>query len=212
MLILRHYKWGLARGVSMHEIYEDIVQGIIRDGYVVLDGFLEPPLWMGLGDLLTNRWENGEFKEASIGKGTQSNRMESVRSDHIRWINRNDDHPLEEAFLSRITGLVGYLNQTCFTNLKDFEFHYAIYPPGTFYRRHLDQFLRDDARKFSVICYLNRDWGPTDGGELTLFLEDGEKSISPIGGRLVCFESHRIEHEVKKSYRPRMSITGWLRN
>jgi SM-20-related protein len=196
----------------MELLFENLVQGIIRDGYVVLDGFLEEDHWSGLGDLLLTRWKAGEFKEASIGKGTQAIRETAVRNDQIRWLDRNDDHPLESEYLDKVTDLVSYLNRTCFTNLRDFEFHYAIYPEGSFYRRHLDQFLRDDARKFSVICYLNKEWTADQGGQLILYLPDQAMEILPLGGRLVCFESHRIEHEVKASTRPRMSITGWLRN
>lgn len=196
----------------MDQIMEQIVQGIIEDEFVIIDNYLDDWHWQALQAQLTNRWQAGEFKAASIGKGVASSQNESVRSDQIKWIDRNDETQEEQIFLDKIQSLIAYLNTTCFTSLKNFEFHYAIYPPGTFYKKHLDQFSNDDARKFSVICYLNNDWVETDGGQLVLHLENRTAEILPKGGRMVCFQSHRIVHEVKAARRARMSITGWLKN
>jgi SM-20-related protein len=97
------------------------------------------------------------------------------------------------------------------------EFHYAVYPKGTFYVRHLDTFRNDDRRKLSVVCYLNeKDWDPANGGELTLYLpgDSGEKALDiyPFPGRVVIFESQVLEHEVKPVKNgERYSITGWLK-
>ena len=96
------------------------------------------------------------------------------------------------------------------------EFHYALYPKGTFYKRHIDTFQNDDRRKLSFVCYLNEeDWQPENGGELVLYLNENgvetEKVIYPFPGRVVIFESQIIEHEVKPVNTRRMSITGWLK-
>ena len=92
------------------------------------------------------------------------------------------------------------------------EFHYAIYPKGTFYKKHIDTFQNDDRRKLSFVCYLNEDgWLPKNGGELVLYLKEGEKTIYPLPGRVVIFESQIIEHEVKPVNTERLSITGWLK-
>ena len=93
-----------------------------------------------------------------------------------------------------------------------------MYPVGTFYKRHIDTFQNDDRRKLSFVCYLNEDgWLPENGGELTLYLNNSdasetfEKSIYPLPGRVVIFESQIIEHEVKPVNKERLSITGWLK-
>jgi SM-20-related protein len=58
---------------------------------------------------------------------------------------------------------------------------------------------------------LNLEWQENDGGELALYLPEGEKRVLPIGGRLVCFESDKIEHAVLTANRNRLSLTGWLK-
>ena len=119
-------------------------------------------------------------------------------------------------FFSKINNLVGYLNKTCFLGILHKEFHYALYPIGTFYKRHIDTFQNDDRRKLSFVCYLNEDgWLPENGGELVLYLNENgnetEKVIYPFPGRVVIFESQIIEHEVKPVNTERLSITGWLK-
>ena len=107
---------------------------------------------------------------------------------------------------------VQYLNETCYTGITSYEFHYAMYEKGSFYKRHLDRFRNDDRRLFSMITYLNADWQEGDGGELSIFHDDGQtQNISPTNGKSVFFKSDELEHEVLKTIVPRMSITGWLR-
>ncbi len=96
------------------------------------------------------------------------------------------------------------------------EFHYAIYPKGRFYRRHLDTFENDQRRKLSMVLYLNKDWTEENGGELVIYTQENNQekpvSILPKFGRLVIFESSVLEHEVKPVLKgERLSITGWLK-
>jgi SM-20-related protein len=113
-------------------------------------------------------------------------------------------------YLERLKQLVQFMNQSLLLSLKDFEVHLTVYPPGSFYKRHLDQFSRDDHRKLSVICYLNENWNEEQGGQLRMFLPEKVVEFLPLSGRLVCFRSDMIEHEVLSATRPRMSITGWI--
>jgi SM-20-related protein len=69
----------------------------------------------------------------------------------------------------------------------------------------------------SIILYLNDSWKEADGGQLRLYLpqDDGTERVEdvlPIGGRLVVFLSAEVPHEVLPTHKPRLSITGWLRN
>jgi SM-20-related protein len=93
--------------------------------------------------------------------------------------------------------------------LNDYEFHFACYEAGTFYRRHKDVFSNDDSRKISAVLYLNKNWKSGDGGELVIY-EKEEIKAEPKAGALVVFESH-IEHEVLTSHTERISITGWIK-
>jgi SM-20-related protein len=86
----------------------------------------------------------------------------------------------------------------------------TVYPPGSFYKRHLDQFRKDDHRKLSVICYLNEDWHEEHGGQLRMYLPEETVDFLPLAGRLVCFRSDQIEHEVIAGTRERRSLTGWM--
>ena len=47
------------------------------------------------------------------------------------------------------------LNRGLFLGLEDFECHFALYPPGAFYRKHVDRFRDDDRRMVSAVIYLN---------------------------------------------------------
>ncbi|AKD53631.1 2OG-Fe(II) oxygenase [Spirosoma radiotolerans] len=196
--------------------FETIINGILTDGYGVADNFITPDEVAALADQLHQRLSAGKFKAAGTGN-EQVSVENAVRGDEIMWLDDATATPVEKAFLLRISEFVSYINQTCYLGLRDVEFHYARYPTGTFYKRHLDQFRNDSRRKLSVICYLNTDWQEEDGGQLALYLPgavvDPERQIiiSPIGGRLVCFESSLLPHEVLPAIHERLSITGWLK-
>ena len=68
--------------------------------------------------------------------------------------------------------------------------------------------------------YLNPNWAPGDGGELTLYHSDqnhhGEQSqsmltVTPSMGTLVAFLSEEFPHEVLPAKRDRYAIAGWFR-
>jgi SM-20-related protein len=67
-----------------------------------------------------------------------------------------------------------------------------------------------------VVYYLNIDWIPADGGNLLIYSTENnvEKTITiaPLAGRLVCFESEKLDHEVTEAFAERYSVTGWLLN
>jgi SM-20-related protein len=200
----------------MDPLFEPIIDGILTNGYGVADDFLTPAEVEALARQLRERRASGQFRAAGIGN-QQVTVENAIRGDEILWIDETTLINAEQAFLQRIGAFVDYVNQTCYLGLREYEFHYALYPPSTFYKRHLDQFRSDSRRKLSVICYLNTDWKETDGGQLAVYLP-GTKgateqsiTIQPVGGRLVCFESGRLEHEVLPANRERLSVTGWLK-
>lgn len=196
-------------------LFEPIVDGILADGYGVADAFLTADEAAALAYQVRERRARGQFRAAGVGTG-QVTIEKTIRGDEILWLDAAQATPEERRFLQRIEAFMAYLNQTCYLGLRDAEFHYALYPPGTFYKRHLDQFRHDSRRKLSVICYLNAGWQPTDGGQLALYLPqpDGtetQRVVAPTAGRLICFESGRLEHEVLPATRERLSLTGWLK-
>jgi SM-20-related protein len=188
--------------------YETIADSLAEKGYACIDNFLSIQDVQSI--LLSDEFKNGllHFKKAAIGREKQIN--ESIRGDYIQWIDRLTVSPEINKFLQKIQELMEFLNRSLFLSLKDYEVHTTIYPAGSFYQRHLDQFKASGHRKLSVICYLNKEWKEEQGGQLRIYLPEGYNDIYPIAGRLVCFRSDQIEHEVIPATRDRFSLTGWM--
>lgn len=196
--------------------YEKIIADLLEQQYSIIDNFFPTSEVDELRNSLLTKYEEDNFKKAAIGNRTNEIIAKTIRGDFILWLNEAEAGAAEKYFFSRINDLVQYLNKTCFLGILHKEFHYAIYPEGTFYRRHLDTFQNDDRRKLSLVCYLNeQDWKPEYGGELVIYVnesgEETEKVIYPFPGRVVIFESQILEHEVKPVKTERLSITGWLK-
>jgi SM-20-related protein len=161
---------------------------------------------------LDEKHQSESFKKSGIGNKTDLQIVNEVRGDFIYWIDENQETDLQPTFFKKINHLVNYLNATCYLGIKDTEFHFAIYPVGTFYKRHLDTFQNDSKRKLSIVCYLNnQNWQDDFGGQLVIYQDKTEVKINPQPGRLVIFESQVLEHEVLPVNQTRYSITGWLR-
>lgn len=193
----------------IHQLNQ-LADGIAETGYAVVDNFLNPEEVQNIQEL--DGFKNGllQFKKAGIGKSQEKQINEAIRGDYIQWIKPESAEPPLQVYLSKLKELISFVNQNLYLSLKDFEVHQTIYPIGTFYKRHLDQFKKEDHRKLSVICYLNSDWKESDGGQLRIYLENETKDVLPLAGRLVCFRSDLLEHEVLPATRERLSITGWL--
>ena len=106
---------------------------------------------------------------------------------------------------------MSYLNRSCYTGITGYEFHFALFDKGSFYRKHLDQFQDNSSRQFSMITYLNENWQPEDGGELCIYDDDMAQKIAPTNRKTVFFKSNELVHEVLESHKLRLSVTGWLR-
>ena len=196
--------------------YEHIIENILLQQYSIVEDFFTDEEVSVLRQSLIEKHEEDAFKKAAIGNRVNEIIVKSIRGDVILWIDEVIANEAEMLFFNKINSLINYLNKTCFLGILHKEFHYALYPEGTYYKRHIDTFQNDDRRKLSIVCYLNEDgWLPENGGELVLYLnengEEIEKIIYPFPGRVVIFESQIIEHEVKPVNKERLSITGWLK-
>ena len=107
------------------------------------------------------------------------------------------------------------LNRALFLGLFEYEAHFAHYPPGAFYRRHLDSFRGRANRVVSTVGYLNPDWPEDGGGEMVLYAPDEPERevarVRPSAGTFACFLAERVPHEVLPTRLPRASIAGWFR-
>ena len=197
-------------------LYEGVINDLLAQKYSVVDDFFSPEEILTLRNSLLLKYEEDQFKKAAIGSKTNELIVRSIRGDFILWMDEKAQEEAEKLFFSKINEFANYLNKTCFLGILHKEFHYALYPEGTFYKRHLDTFQNDDRRKLSIALYLNEpNWQPKYGGELAIYLQEDTKEktieISPIQGRMVIFESQELEHEVKTANQNRLSITGWLK-
>lgn len=197
-------------------VYERIISDLLEQQYSIVEDFFSLTEVEELRDSLLYKYEEDNFKKAAIGNRTNEIIAKSIRGDFILWLNEAEAAQAEKVFFSKINDFVQYLNRTCYMGILYKEFHYALYPEGTFYKRHLDTFQNDDRRKLSMVCYLNdQNWQPEYGGELVIYTNENgmevPKSIYPFPGRMVIFESQILEHEVKPVKTERLSITGWLK-
>ncbi|WP_445732402.1 2OG-Fe(II) oxygenase [Mariniflexile sp.] len=205
-----------AIGFVENALYEQIISDIGTQQFSIVEDFFSTEEVSVLRQSLLEKYEEDTFKKAAIGNRLNETIVKSIRGDVILWMDEAKADTIETLFFNRINDLVNYLNKTCFLGILHKEFHYAIYPKSTYYKRHIDTFQNDDRRKLSFVCYLNEDgWLPENGGELVLYLDENgkevEKVIYPFPGRVVIFESQVIEHEVKPVNTERLSITGWLK-
>jgi len=186
------------------------VEALRDPGWGVIDGFLPDSLWRGLAQLARDGFERGDFHPAGIGEGAAV--TTGVRGDAIRWLYPQAAQGAERAFWERIEQLRLAINRNLWLGLMEYECHYARYPEGAFYQRHLDRLRDRPERTVTLITYLNEGWTEADGGALRIFPQGSEPvEIPPLGGRAVIFLSEELEHEVLPARRPRLALTGWFR-
>jgi SM-20-related protein len=194
----------------MNSVFDAVADGLAEHSYAIADQFLsqnEVDSILALDDF---KEAIERFKKAGIGQQQSLRINEGIRGDYIQWLDKNKAPLVLSPYFQRVEQLMQYLNETLFLSLKDYEVHMTVYPVGSFYKRHLDQFKKNDHRKLSIICYLNNDWKEEHGGQLRIFQPEALRDILPIAGRLVCFRSDMLEHEVLPATRERLSLTGWL--
>ncbi|TGN29826.1 2OG-Fe(II) oxygenase [Empedobacter tilapiae] len=203
--------------ITLNPIYEKIIDDLSNQKYSISDFFFSTEETKQLREAIIRKENKKDFHQAAVGSSVNEQIVKSIRGDKIRWIDEENKTETEEIFFSKINDFIEYLNLTCYMGIEESEFHYAIYPEGTFYQKHVDAFKNDDRRTLSIVLYLNdEEWKDEFGGQLTLYLSDENKNeteldIVPLAGRLAVFDSKTIPHEVKTVNRPRYSITGWLK-
>jgi SM-20-related protein len=201
----------------MEEVLDRISSEIYQNSYVIIDDFIDENFRRSLLLEQTELIEKGMFRHAAVGKGGQKQVRTEIRSDEVLWMDPESLSPLQAAYWEKVEQIRQALNQRCFLGLRSFEGHFARYPIGSFYKKHLDQFHAVPHRVVTVILYLNDSWSTENEGALRMYFpqEDGRElyeDVLPLGGRLVVFLSGEIPHEVLSTKKERISITGWLRN
>lgn len=185
-----------------------IAAALRRDGIVVVPRFLDQGAVRALGEAVAVRDARGDFRPAAIGAGAQRAVRPWIRGDRIHWLVTPME--AEEGALALLEQLRTGLNEELGLGLFELECHYAVYPSGGRYARHLDRSPAGAERVVSMVLYLNEGWEAADGGVLRVYA-DPPVDVVPAGGTLVLFMSEALEHEVLEARRERRSLTGWFR-
>ncbi|RZK54476.1 MAG: 2OG-Fe(II) oxygenase [Pedobacter sp.] len=195
----------------MQKIFDTLIDSFIADKVGIAEGFLTDLLATNLRDNINTLHSNNLLASAGIGNNKIADQNSLIRNDKIYWLDRIHNNVHENLFFDLMDAFVKYLNETCYTGITGYEFHYTLYEKGNFYLKHLDQFKNNNSRKYSMILYLNTDWKNGDGGELCVHHANHLQLISPNNGKSVFFKSNELLHEVLINHQTRMSITGWLK-
>jgi SM-20-related protein len=191
---------------------QNIIEQLADKGWAVEPNFLPPDLVRELASEAEHHYQSGKLSPAGTGQGQDREIRQEIRSDFIYWLDTLQPTGAQTDYLERMEALRLNVNRETQMGLFDLEAHFARYPAGAYYKKHLDVFRADSRRTLSVICYLNQNWQPGDGGQLRLYLERGEvRDVLPEGGTLACFVSAEKYHEVLPATRTRVSLTGWFR-
>ena len=195
----------------MNEQFDFLIDSYLSNDIGVAPAFISLQLSAGLHQNIMQFQKDDLMTAAGIGNKEVKDANQQIRSDKIYWLDKKHNNKFENEFLQHVEDFIERLNSTCYAGINAYEFHYAVYEPGSFYKRHKDQFKNNDSRKFSLITYLNNNWQQADGGQLQVYRDETMQQIQPHAQTAVLFKSNETEHEVMRANRSRMSITGWLK-
>ena len=195
----------------MNNGFDTLIDSYLNNNVGIDSSFINKSLSTGLQQNIQQLQKDELMMAAGIGNDDVKDDQQKMRGDKIYWLDKKNDNIYEQEFLQRVEDFIDHLNSTCYTGINGYEFHYAVYEEGSFYKRHTDQFRNDSKRKYSLINYLNENWLEADGGQLLVYQNGIAQKIMPRSQTAVFFKSDEMEHEVTKANRSRMSISGWLK-
>lgn len=188
---------------------DHIADQLANQGWAVTPDFLPEADIAHLAQDARHHHAQGKLRPAGVSQARIIN--PELRGDEVLWLAEPDLTEAQRAYLAGMETLRQALNRSLQLGLFELECHIAVYPIGSFYRKHLDNFQLSNQRVLTSILYLNQDWQTADGGQLRMYLDDDAMEIMPQAGTLVTFLSDRFWHEVLPANRERLSITGWFK-
>lgn len=191
---------------------ELLIENLCTQGYHLIDNFMPPTDYQKLRTIAQTMHDTNQLQDAKIGQYLEKKQNNTIRTDKISWLDEHVSEPAIQAYLQKVHTLVTFINQHLFLSLIELEAHFAVYPPGAFYKKHVDQFNTNKNRKISCVYYLNEQWTDQFGGHLKLYSPEDRllQEIGPQGNRFICFNSE-LPHEVCLTHQTRYSITGWMK-
>lgn len=196
---------------ARHETEVDWLHDLAAEGQCVWPDFLPAETVDALRDEVYALRDAARLEQARIGRARERHRDRSARGDWIHWL--DGASPAQQLFLARLDEIRLQAGRALIPGLFETESHFALYPPGTHYERHVDAFQAGNCRRLSLVFYLNRDWKERDGGQLAIYDDAGRerRRIQPVAGTLVMFLSQTVPHAVLPTSRWRASIASWMR-
>lgn len=132
-----------------HRIIDDLAE----KSWSVSNNYFEPDFLEKLIAEEKAMWEEGSFRKARVGAGDQKQLRPEIRSDHVLWLEEDDLTDLQQEYWNRILQLRNDINKELYLGLNGYEAHFAVFPPNSFYKKHLDQFAAVKERTISCILY-----------------------------------------------------------
>ena len=196
---------------ELRSITTNLIDHLAEHGWAITTDLFAPQTIAALVAEAKALWTGTSFKAAGVGRGAALQVRADIRSDHILWLDEANLTAPQAAYCAAMGQLRQELNAHLFVGVQELEAHYAVYPPGAFYQKHVDRFSTADERIISCSLYLNPNWDEADGGTLRLY--EGERSfeVFPHAGTLAIFRSDAIYHEVLPARCERFSLTGWFK-
>lgn len=197
----------------MQAAFVRAIEDIKKQGWHTSTDFFTQDLLIDLRATLLLLNEQEAFRPAKIGKGKNKTRAPEIRGDWIRWLSESGDFAATREYLKILDDFRTTLNREVFLGASEYEAHFAIYPAGAFYKKHLDRHREQPHRLLTTTLYLNQDYHVEQGGGL--IIEDLKQNIvaeiRPEWGRFVCFAAAEFPHQVLPTTVNRYSLTGWMR-
>lgn len=194
-------------------VEDKLIENLHQQGWWVGKNYFDLPVIEQLAAEAQALYQTKKMTVAGIGRGRDFQQNPEIRQDFIHWLKGESE--VQCLYLTLMETLRQTLNRELFLGLFELEAHYAIYPPGAFYKKHFDSFQGAANRIVSVVTYLNFNWPNDGGGELLIYPANSSTdmihSVRPEAGTLAVFLSEEIAHEVRISHYQRASIAGWFR-
>lgn len=191
-----------------------LISGMSEHGYAVAQSLIAPKLVDRLIEDCKARETAGQMQRAAIGREDAHTVQSRIRRVDAAWLDGHSEG--ERAFLTLAEGIRNEINRQLFLGLFEFEAQFLAYPAGGFYARHLDSLRGARNRIVSLVAYLNRDWQPSDGGQLDIWTSPDDHgppaaTLEPRAGTVVLMLSEEIPHAVRPANATRRVIAGWFR-
>lgn len=226
-----------------------ITEQLTQEGFAVVDSFLPAHTVAALrgecqGLLQSNRMVTSESTRFNAETGAiETYEKDNVRSYNLIGGTEYSHAPrLTEYCVALVQALPPVINAQLPAAALSDKLHTnklaVCLGDGSLYAKHYDNSGGGDARKLTVLLYLQTEWNPEMGGCFRMYdavvgddvasegslqgvtagVEDGHPyvDIAPIGGRLLAFWSDTKVHGVQPSYSAsgeashRWALTVWL--